>query len=33
MPATSHLPCNRLDALVDGILAITMTLLAERERQ
>jgi uncharacterized membrane protein len=27
MPATSYLPRNRLDALVDGILAITMTLL------
>ncbi|UVK51880.1 DUF1211 domain-containing protein [Mesorhizobium sp. AR02] len=27
MPATSQLPRNRLDALVDGILAITMTLL------
>ena len=27
MPAPSYLPRNRLDALVDGILAITMTLL------
>jgi uncharacterized membrane protein len=27
MPAPSQLPRNRLDALVDGILAITMTLL------
>lgn len=27
MPGPSHLPRNRLDALVDGILAITMTLL------
>lgn len=27
MPGPFHLPRNRLDALVDGILAITMTLL------
>ena len=32
-PRPSHLPRNRLDALVDGILAITMTLLGNRLRR